>query len=136
MPLFAFICHGVHQPSACLHFWLIVQSDCHALRPTVIRCGWSLRKTSELHLVCALQHARDQEAGHQQRLRKAWAAPPGATPVEPADLGLHPPDTAEARAQRQQELEAVLAEAQALTGLPITLVDAQGEAPPAPAAAG
>ena len=56
--------------------------------------------------------------------------------MEPADLGLHPPGTAETQAQRQQELEAMLAEVQALTGLPISLVGTQGEALPAPAAAG
>ena len=83
-----------------------------------------------------LQHALDQEAATQQHLHKAWNAPLGTMPVEPADLGLHTPDTAEMQAQRQQELAAVLAEAQALTGLPISLVGTQGEALPAPAAAG
>ena len=109
-----------------------MQSDCHALCPV----GWHLLKTCEIQPACALQHALDQQADSQHRLHKAWDAPLGAMPVEPADLGLHPPDTAETQAQRQQELEAVLAEAQALTGLPISLVDTQGEALPAPAAAG
>lgn len=85
---------------------------------------------------CVLQHALDQGAANQQRLHKAWAAQIGTTSVEPADLGLHPPDTAKIQAQHQQELEAVAAEAQALTGLPISLVTTQGEALPAPAAAG
>ena len=98
--------------------------------------GWSLLKTSGMRPACLLQHALDQEAANQQRLHKAWDAPLGTTSVEPADLGLHPPDTAETQAQRQQELEAVLAEVQALTGLPISLVGTQGEALPAPAAAG